>query len=66
MHHNPTKGGEDEQNKYIGMYNYTLLLYEKVLGAKPGAKYWPSAERRFSGGGLYTQAWLDEIGRAHV
>ena len=48
IHHNPTKGGAAENNKFQGMYNYTLLLYERVLGAKPSAKYWPAAARRFS------------------
>ncbi len=48
IHHNPTKGGEDEGTKYKDLYNYTLILYEKVLGEKPSGRFWPSASKRFS------------------
>ena len=58
IHHNPTEGGEQESKKYNEWYNYTLYLYEKVLGEKPPARFWPKAERRFSHD--YTkQAWVD-------
>lgn len=47
IHHNPTQGGEQENQKFNEWYNYTLFLYEKVLGSKPSPRFWPKAEKRF-------------------
>ena len=41
-------------------YNYTLYLYEKELGKRPPARYWPEARRRFSK--YYReQAWINVL-----
>ncbi len=48
LHHEPTRGGSDEDQKYERFYNDTLELYEKEFGHKPPMDIWPSADIRFS------------------
>ena len=64
IHHNPTKGGAAENNKFQRMYNYTLLLYERVREPSPVAnigQQQPDASLRST----YTsQAWLNQCGEA--
>lgn len=47
LHHNPTKGGKDEQSKYEKQYIYTLSLYEEVYGETPPMDIWPPVDKRF-------------------
>lgn len=58
VHHGPTQGGDKESKKFKEWYNYTLYLYEKILGEKPSPRYWPCADRRFSQD-YSQQAWID-------
>ena len=34
-HHGPTRGGDDEDNKFIDWYAKTLESYEQIFGNKP-------------------------------
>ncbi len=47
LHHGPTKGGQQEDDKYFDWYSRTLESYERIFGHKPPADIWPSAEERF-------------------
>ena len=42
LHHGPTKGGQQEDNKYFDLYARTLESYEHFFGHKPPADIWPS------------------------
>ncbi|MBE9229333.1 TIGR04222 domain-containing membrane protein, partial [Phormidium sp. LEGE 05292] len=46
LHHNPTLGGSDEQNKFINWYNKTLVSYQQFFG-EPPREIWPPAHIRF-------------------
>jgi len=47
LHHNPTRGGQTEQQKYWQMYQRTLNSYERLFKEKPPLDIWPSPEQRF-------------------
>lgn len=47
LHHGPTKGGQQEDDKYFDLYARTLASYERLFGHKPPADVWPSPEERF-------------------
>lgn len=47
LHHGPTKGGQQEDDKYFDLYARTLESYERFFGHKPPADIWPSPETRF-------------------
>lgn len=46
IEHGPTKGGKQEDDRYLEQYNKTLELYKVYLGDYP-EDIWPSAEVRF-------------------
>ena len=48
LHHGPTEGGEEEDEKHVEQYDYTLHYYEQVFGRTPPSDLWPSSEKRFS------------------
>jgi hypothetical protein len=48
FHHNPTKGGEAENNKYSKFYDSTKTLYELKFGQEQPQDIWPSNKERFS------------------
>ena len=48
LHHGPTEGGDDEDQKHIDQYEYTLLYYYQVFGRPPPSDLWPSTKERFS------------------
>lgn len=48
LHHGPTKGGQQEDDKYFDWYSRTLESYERFFGHKPPADIWPSPEERFN------------------
>lgn len=50
LHHHPTKGGENENEKFFYQYDATLLLYEEKFGEEPPQDIWPPAEKRFATG----------------
>lgn len=46
LHHEPTKGGESEAEKYNNWYNQTLESYTKFFGEPPD-HIWPDSDIRF-------------------
>ncbi|MBO0933129.1 glycine-rich domain-containing protein [Fibrella aquatilis] len=48
LHHNPTKGGAREGQKFDGMYSDSQALYQLYFGEKPPADIWPTNQQRFS------------------
>lgn len=47
LHHDPTKGGAKENDKYDDWYNRTLESYRRVFGHEPPADIWPASCVRF-------------------
>jgi uncharacterized protein (TIGR04222 family) len=47
LHHGPTKGGTEEQARFVDLYNQTLASYRRFFGQQPPRDVWPPAERRF-------------------
>ncbi len=47
LHHEPTRGGWPEQQKFSEWYRHTLLSYERLLGYPPPADIWPDPAIRF-------------------
>ncbi|MCX4030374.1 hypothetical protein H0A36_27630 [Endozoicomonas sp. SM1973] len=47
LHHNPTKGGSCERNKFDNWYNKTLESYRLFFDKEPPADIWPEANIRF-------------------
>ncbi|WP_186458826.1 glycine-rich domain-containing protein [Mucilaginibacter achroorhodeus] len=48
VHHNPTKGGKQEANKFNGFYTSTHQLYKDKFGHEPPADIWQDNHTRFS------------------
>ena len=48
IHHNPTKGGKAEGEKFDNQYSSTLDLYRKTFKMEPPKTIWPSNSERFS------------------
>jgi hypothetical protein len=46
LHHGPTMGGAQEENRYYEQYAQTLASYAKWFGPPP-EKWWPPARKRF-------------------
>ena len=46
LHHNPTKGGTDEQSKFYDQYNKTLESYERFFAKNPPQDIWSPAKDR--------------------
>jgi uncharacterized protein (TIGR04222 family) len=55
LHHEPTIGGQAEQQKFFVHYNQTLKSYHQFFGHQPPADIWPSAVDRFQ---PLQQQWL--------
>jgi hypothetical protein len=47
LHHEPTIGGEAENQKFDDWYNKTLESYERFFGIKPPLAIWPTPQDRF-------------------
>ncbi|MGL4884690.1 MAG: DUF2207 domain-containing protein, partial [Waterburya sp.] len=47
LHHQPTEGGDSEQEKYDDLYSQTLKSYQKFFGNLPPQDIWSSPENRF-------------------
>jgi hypothetical protein len=48
IHHNPTKGGNSEREKFDDYYTKTLNLYIDKFQCEPPKSIWPNNEKRFS------------------
>lgn len=49
LHHGPTRGGEQEADKYTDWYQRTLNAYAEHFATAPPADVWPATEDRFKG-----------------
>jgi hypothetical protein len=47
LHHNPTQGGPEEEQRYREQYAATLEAYRAFFGKPPPADIWPDVETRF-------------------
>lgn len=47
VHHNPTKGGQEERKKHKGMYNQTAESYQRYFGEPQPAHIWKSTQDLF-------------------
>jgi len=45
IHHYPSAGGDEEDDKHRGWYSETLELYRAVFAMEPPADIWPAARR---------------------
>jgi len=48
FHHQPTRGGAAESDRFLRDYAATLESYERFFGERPPADIWPDPARRFS------------------
>ncbi|HYR07000.1 MAG TPA: hypothetical protein VEQ60_04515 [Longimicrobium sp.] len=48
LHHEPTKGGSAEGNRFVDLYARTLDSYRAAFGQEPPRDIWPTAEERFA------------------
>ncbi len=47
LHHGPTRGGNDEGDKFKDWYARTLTSYAQHFGQAPPADIWPTPQKRF-------------------
>jgi uncharacterized protein (TIGR04222 family) len=55
LHHEPTNGGQTEQQKFFTYYQQTLDSYRQFFGHQPPADIWPNVADRFQ---PLHQQWL--------
>jgi hypothetical protein len=48
IHHNPTKGGQQEAEKFNGYYTSSQTLYQDKFGIQPPADIWQDNHTRFT------------------
>ena len=48
LHHDPTRGGDDEDSKYRELYERTLASYAACFGESAPVECWPDVEQRFA------------------
>lgn len=48
IHHNPTKGGQQEAKKFDNFYTHTAALYKEKFNAGPPPDIWLDNDERFS------------------
>lgn len=48
IHHNPTKGGQKEAEKFNNYYTFLFDLYKQKFNAHPPADIWHNNKKRFS------------------
>jgi len=47
FHHNPSRGGAEERDKFRGLYAETLISYRRIFGVLPPDDIWPAVEMRY-------------------
>jgi len=47
IHHMPTRGGENENTKFLQLYKSTMQRYKEEFGNAPPDNVWPDPEKRF-------------------
>jgi len=55
LHHGPTKGGFEEDQKFDDQYSKTLKSYERIFGRQPPGDIWPSPAVRFAQAEKFTR-----------
>ncbi len=60
LHHEPTRGGSDDQSKFADWYQATLTAYESVFGAPPPEDIWPPGHKRFENAASFRRVNLAE------
>lgn len=48
IHHNPTQGGAEENNKFENCYEHTFALYREKFGIEPPENIWLDNKKRFA------------------
>lgn len=48
IHHNPTKGGKQEGEKFDDFYTQTKDTYRRIFNVEPPLSIWPDNQNRFS------------------
>ena len=57
LHHEPTRGGNEESGKFTGWYEKTLESYQRIFAEPAPAEIWPDAVSRFAGSA--SLGWVD-------
>jgi len=57
LHHGPTAGGSDENEKFHDWYGRSLSSYHRIFGEHPPNDIWPSPALRFANAG--SGKWVD-------
>lgn len=47
LHHGPTLGGAQEDDRYLEQYDRAIAAYTQAFGHAPPADLWPAAKQRF-------------------
>jgi hypothetical protein len=55
LHHEPTRGGRAERQRFTELYQQTLDNYERLLGYPPPSDIWPAPAIRFGGEGHFVR-----------
>ncbi|MCB9942557.1 MAG: hypothetical protein H6851_02875 [Geminicoccaceae bacterium] len=55
LHHEPTRGGDNEKRRFDEQYKRTLASYERAFEEEPPRALWPLPEDRFRHGGDLVQ-----------
>jgi len=63
LHHNPTRGGQEQREKFRGDYAGTLDAYRRIFGAEPPDDIWPQVDARFANASAFrridlTLSWI--------
>jgi hypothetical protein len=61
LHHDPSRGGRDEDTKHEDMYAKTKNAYKRVFGAKPPEDIWPPSSKRFDPRARYRRIDVAEV-----
>lgn len=66
LHHTPTDGGPEEDEKFRAAYSRTLELYKNEFGEIPPADIWPPIEQRFARPPMITPATHYIVWKQHA
>ena len=71
FHHNPSRGGPEERDKFRGLYEETLNSYRRIFGVSPPDDIWPSADARYAERHAYCRidtasCWIMPKPRLHL
>lgn len=53
LHHNPTMGGKQEDQRFSNAYQRTLDIYYQTFGEYPDKTIWPPVKQRFHNAGKF-------------